>query len=403
MAYSCTVVGRRLHAGEDHQHLPRARGVDDLREVLLHLGDRQPAQAVVGAERDDQHPHVPLERPVEPPQPAGGRVARDAARSPTSKSKPSASSFSCSSAETTASPASPGRRSGCRRARRSSAVVVCPLHGGIGRGLGSCCAGGSPVASDCRTVQAASAKRRHTTSEPEWGKYPRGKGMSFHYKTSDFSLWAPDLGIWELWFRIPGADSTLYNRNMARVSNPSRSNPSRRKPHVVQAVAGPPHPQNSAPRGTRRTLELTRSRARQDLSRATVPAHRRMLEAGHRGARRQLEDLAHRAGLTPSVYILLAPDLREEHARDQNDRTHRRARRPAPQPHRGSRPAAAAFRQINEAADILVLCGDLDGLRPRRRGPRARPRDVGAQDPHRRGARQPRLRVGAAGRDSTRS
>ena len=55
----------------------RAR-VDDRRQVLLHLGDRQAAQAVVGAERDDEDAHVALERPVEPAQAAGRRIAGDA-------------------------------------------------------------------------------------------------------------------------------------------------------------------------------------------------------------------------------------------------------------------------------------------------------------------------------------
>ena len=40
--------------------------------------DRQAAQAVVAAERDDQHAHVALERPVEPLQAARRRVAGDA-------------------------------------------------------------------------------------------------------------------------------------------------------------------------------------------------------------------------------------------------------------------------------------------------------------------------------------
>jgi hypothetical protein len=41
----------------------------------------------------------------------------------------------------------------------------------------------------------------------------------------------------------------------------------------------------------RRTLELTRTRAQQDLSRATVPAHKRMLEQAIAALDRQLEEL----------------------------------------------------------------------------------------------------------------
>ena len=54
------------------------RAIEHRREVLLEVVDRQSAQSVVGAERDNQHAHVALERPVEPPQSARGRVTGDA-------------------------------------------------------------------------------------------------------------------------------------------------------------------------------------------------------------------------------------------------------------------------------------------------------------------------------------
>ena len=41
----------------------------------------------------------------------------------------------------------------------------------------------------------------------------------------------------------------------------------------------------------RRTLELTRTRARQDLSRATAPAHQRMLEQAIATLDQQLRDM----------------------------------------------------------------------------------------------------------------
>ena len=44
-------------------------------DVPLHLVDRQSAEPVVAAERDDEDLDVPFERPVEPPHAAGGRVA----------------------------------------------------------------------------------------------------------------------------------------------------------------------------------------------------------------------------------------------------------------------------------------------------------------------------------------
>ncbi len=58
----------------DHD-VPLAGLVDDLREVVFHLCNGEPPQAVVAAERDDENPDVSLERPVEPPQAAGRRVA----------------------------------------------------------------------------------------------------------------------------------------------------------------------------------------------------------------------------------------------------------------------------------------------------------------------------------------
>ena len=37
-------------------------------QVVAQLVDRQAAKRVVAAERDDQNLHVPVERPVDPPQ-----------------------------------------------------------------------------------------------------------------------------------------------------------------------------------------------------------------------------------------------------------------------------------------------------------------------------------------------
>ena len=50
----------------------RSMIVDRLRFQLL---DRQPAQPVVAAERDDQDAHVAVERPVEPRETTGRRIA----------------------------------------------------------------------------------------------------------------------------------------------------------------------------------------------------------------------------------------------------------------------------------------------------------------------------------------
>jgi hypothetical protein len=59
-----------------------------------------------------------------------------------------------------------------------------------------------------------------------------------------------------------------------------------------KSAAGPPlSEEDRSLQERRRTLELTRARAQQDLSRATVPAHKRMLEQAIAALDRQLEDL----------------------------------------------------------------------------------------------------------------
>ena len=71
------VVGRGLHADEQHGNAALLRAVDDALEVLFHLRGRQPAKAVVGAEGQDQHLYVAFERPGCAPRSVGCRVTRD--------------------------------------------------------------------------------------------------------------------------------------------------------------------------------------------------------------------------------------------------------------------------------------------------------------------------------------
>ncbi len=152
----------------------------------------------------------------------------------------------------------------------------------------------------------------------------------------------------------------------------------------------------------RRALELTRTRACDDLSRASAPAHRRMLEEAIAALDQQLDRSRDPESTRPysSVCILLPP----------HGRTMRSARNVVRIAAIGdlhySRNAVAGslqplLSQINESADILVICGDLTdyGLAEEARA-LARELTV-AQDSHRRRARQPRLRVVAAGRDAS--
>jgi hypothetical protein len=50
-------------------------------------------------------------------------------------------------------------------------------------------------------------------------------------------------------------------------------------------------PEQQATEQRRRTLQLTRTRASHDLSRASAPAHRRMLEEAIAALDRQIKDL----------------------------------------------------------------------------------------------------------------
>src|SRR4051812_27079738 len=73
-----TEVRRRFHAGQQHRDVPGLRALDDRGEVLLHLRDRQSAQAVVRAKFEDENTYVGLiERPVETLQAGRRGVARD--------------------------------------------------------------------------------------------------------------------------------------------------------------------------------------------------------------------------------------------------------------------------------------------------------------------------------------
>ena len=64
-------IRRRFHAGKDHFDAARIRALDDRRQVLAQLLDRQAPQRVVAAERDHQNLHVPVERPIDAAQSAG--------------------------------------------------------------------------------------------------------------------------------------------------------------------------------------------------------------------------------------------------------------------------------------------------------------------------------------------
>jgi hypothetical protein len=68
---------RGFHPAQEDTNAPSLRPLDDRRQVLLDGGNAHPAQAIVGAQRDDQDPDVVGEKRVEAAQPSGGRIAAD--------------------------------------------------------------------------------------------------------------------------------------------------------------------------------------------------------------------------------------------------------------------------------------------------------------------------------------
>jgi hypothetical protein len=61
------VVRGRFHADEQHRNCALPGAVNDALKVRLHLRRRQPAHAVVRAERENQQPHIAFERPGHAP------------------------------------------------------------------------------------------------------------------------------------------------------------------------------------------------------------------------------------------------------------------------------------------------------------------------------------------------
>ena len=146
--------------GEHHRDAARLRPLDDLRQVAAQLVDRQAAQAVVAAERDDQHAHVAFERPVEPAQAAGRRVAGDAGVDDLVVEPCGIEPLLQQRRIRLALVADRDRRSGCRRARRRAAGVAAGAAAGRQRRDGRLALAAAPVAR--RSAIAAAATRSAT-------------------------------------------------------------------------------------------------------------------------------------------------------------------------------------------------------------------------------------------------
>ena len=72
------IVGRQAHAGQGHTGAAAARHVDHGVQVVAHLRQRQAAQAVVGAQRDDDDGRfVVLERRIQSRTAAGRGFTRN--------------------------------------------------------------------------------------------------------------------------------------------------------------------------------------------------------------------------------------------------------------------------------------------------------------------------------------
>jgi hypothetical protein len=70
-------IGRGLHTCEKHSGATRFRALDDLAEILFHLGHGLAAQYIIGPELQYDHPHIALHRPVNSPKTARRDVARN--------------------------------------------------------------------------------------------------------------------------------------------------------------------------------------------------------------------------------------------------------------------------------------------------------------------------------------
>jgi hypothetical protein len=96
-------------------------------------------------------------------------------------------------------------------------------------------------------------------------------------------------------FRAPftATAATPYNGQMARGFDSKFVEAQQDEAARGKAARKPElSPERRAAEQQRRILELTRTRTRQDLSRATAPAHKRMLEQAIAALDRQLEELA---------------------------------------------------------------------------------------------------------------
>ena len=67
------VIGRQAHAGEQDLGAGSLGGVDHGRQIVAHLADRQAAQTVVGAERDDDDGRLVLAQGGSEPGASAGR------------------------------------------------------------------------------------------------------------------------------------------------------------------------------------------------------------------------------------------------------------------------------------------------------------------------------------------
>lgn len=67
--------GRRFHSTEENADVSCLRARDDLAEIAFDLGYRHPGEAVIGSQREDQHPRVFDQRRLEPLQSVARGIA----------------------------------------------------------------------------------------------------------------------------------------------------------------------------------------------------------------------------------------------------------------------------------------------------------------------------------------
>jgi hypothetical protein len=137
------------------------------------------------------------------------------------------------------------------------------------------------AAGDCTQAGTGGESREeaHGHPTPGAGSPAMKRHAEFHYRFLD----VPVVGMWE----------RSYNRRMARGFESKSVEAQQEEAARGRSTTAKPEltPESRAAAERKQALELTRARARNDLSRATAPAHRQMLEAAIAALDQQIAEI----------------------------------------------------------------------------------------------------------------